>query len=84
VPDNKCPHQAFPLGEGLIEKGLLRCPWHGWDFCQPGGDSPDYDDGLETFELKIEGDTIYRGLEEVAPHEDKVTDVMAITMPSGV
>jgi len=30
--DNKCPHQGGPLGEGSIENGLLRCPWHGWDY----------------------------------------------------
>ncbi len=29
--DNHCPHQGGPLGEGSIEKGWLRCPWHGWD-----------------------------------------------------
>jgi nitrite reductase/ring-hydroxylating ferredoxin subunit len=27
--DNRCPHQGGPLGEGSIENGLLRCPWHG-------------------------------------------------------
>ena len=48
--DNRCPHQGGPLGEGSIENGYLRCPWHGWDFhpltgAPPGG----YDDGLETF-----------------------------------
>jgi nitrite reductase/ring-hydroxylating ferredoxin subunit len=25
--ENRCPHQGGPLGEGSIEKGLLRCPW---------------------------------------------------------
>ncbi|MCH7638152.1 MAG: Rieske 2Fe-2S domain-containing protein [Bacteroidetes bacterium] len=30
--DNHCPYQGGPLGEGSIEKGLLRCPWHGWDY----------------------------------------------------
>jgi pyruvate oxidase len=30
--DNSCPHQGGPLGEGSIETGWLRCPWHGWDF----------------------------------------------------
>ncbi len=30
--DNRCPHQGGPLGEGSIENGLLRCPWHGWDY----------------------------------------------------
>ena len=39
---NKCPHQGGPLGEGSIEKGLLRCPWHGWDFCPHGGSSAAY------------------------------------------
>ena len=29
---NRCPHQGGPLGEGSIENGLLRCPWHGWDY----------------------------------------------------
>ena len=32
--DNRCPHQGGPLGEGSIENGFLRCPWHGWDYCQ--------------------------------------------------
>jgi thiamine pyrophosphate-dependent acetolactate synthase large subunit-like protein/nitrite reductase/ring-hydroxylating ferredoxin subunit len=80
VMDNKCPHQGGPLGEGSIENGLLRCPWHGWDFCPHGGSSGDYDDGLETFELRIEDDAIYVGLEEEPPHEETVTDVMAETM----
>ena len=30
--DNRCPHQGGPLGEGSIENGYLRCPWHGWEF----------------------------------------------------
>ena len=30
--DNECSHQRGPLGEGSIEKGFLRCPWHGRDF----------------------------------------------------
>ena len=30
--DNQCPHQGGPLGEGSIENGLLRCPWHGFDY----------------------------------------------------
>lgn len=77
---NKCPHQGGPLGEGSIENGLLRCPWHGWDFNPCGGDSDDFDDGLDSYELKIEGDAIYVGLEEEAPHEITVTDVMAETM----
>lgn len=32
VVDGLCPHKDLPLGEGLIEKGRLVCPWHGWEF----------------------------------------------------
>jgi len=77
---NLCPHQGGPLGEGSIEKGLLRCPWHGWDFCPHGGSSEDFDDGLETFPLKLEGEAVFVGLEESPPHEQTVTDVMVETM----
>ena len=45
--DNKCPHQGGPLGEGSIENGLLRCPWHGWDYHPLTGKAPGYDDGVE-------------------------------------
>lgn len=79
--DNKCPHQGGPLGEGSIENGMLRCPWHGWDFhpctgLPPGG----YDDGVKTFEVKEEGDAVFVALEEEAPHVDTISDVMMETM----
>ena len=38
--DNRCPHQGGPLGEGSIEQGWLRCPWHGWDFHPATGKPP--------------------------------------------
>ncbi|MEO0900680.1 MAG: thiamine pyrophosphate-binding protein [Bacteroidota bacterium] len=79
--DNRCPHQGGPLGEGSIENGMLRCPWHGWDFhpctgLPPGG----YDDGIETFEVKEEDDAIFVGVPEEAEHETTVSDIMAETM----
>ena len=38
--DNRCPHQGGPLGEGSIEKGMLRCPWHGYDYDPLTGTPP--------------------------------------------
>ena len=45
--DNKCHHQGGPLGEGSIENGLLRCPWHGWDYDPITGKAPGFDDGAK-------------------------------------
>lgn len=78
--DNKCPHQGGPLGEGSIENGLLRCPWHGWDFCPHGGDSEDYDDGLEAFPIKIDDGALFVGLEPEKEHIKTISDVMVETM----
>lgn len=78
--DNKCPHQKGPLGEGSIEKGLLRCPWHGWDFCPITGKAPGFDDGVCAYDLEIREDGIYVGVPEEAPHVTSVSDVMAETM----
>ena len=48
--DNRCPHQGGPLGEGSIENGWLRCPWHGWDYSPCTGRPPEgYDDAVATF-----------------------------------
>ena len=79
--DNRCPHQGGPLGEGSIEKGMLRCPWHGWDFhpctgLPPGG----YDDGVPTYEVKEEDGAIFVGLDPEPEHRATVSDVMVETM----
>ncbi len=79
--DNKCPHQGGPLGEGSIENGLLRCPWHGWDFHPCTGKPPGgYDDGVETFEVKEENGSVYVGLEEEEARQATVSDIMVQTM----
>ena len=76
--DNRCPHQGGPLGEGSIEDGWLRCPWHGWDFHPLHGRSPGaYEDGIETFEVDLRDDGVYVGVPEETEHERTVADVMA-------
>jgi len=79
--DNRCPHQGGPLGEGGIENGWLRCPWHGWDFhpttgLPPGG----YDDGVATFPVEERDDGVYVGFPPVPAHATTVADLMIETM----
>ena len=78
--DNKCPHQGGPLGEGSIENGLLRCPWHGWDFCPLTGKTPGFDDGVDAYDIDIRDDGIYVGLTEETAHVTTVSEIMAETM----
>ncbi len=79
--DNKCPHQGGPLGEGSIENGMLRCPWHGWDFDpQTGGSPGGYDDAIETFAVEEKEDGIYVGIIAEDARIRTVSDAMVETM----
>jgi len=78
--DNKCPHQGGPLGEGSIENGILRCPWHGWDYYPCSGKAPGFDDGVEPYPVEEREDGIYVGIPEEKPHETTISDIMAETM----
>jgi thiamine pyrophosphate-dependent acetolactate synthase large subunit-like protein/nitrite reductase/ring-hydroxylating ferredoxin subunit len=78
--DNRCPHQGGPLGEGSIEKGLLRCPWHGWDYDPITGKAPGYDDGVETFKVEVREDGVWVGLPDEKPHVRTVGDLMMETL----
>jgi thiamine pyrophosphate-dependent acetolactate synthase large subunit-like protein/nitrite reductase/ring-hydroxylating ferredoxin subunit len=78
--DNRCPHQGGPLGEGSIENGLLRCPWHGWDYDPITGKAPGYDDGVESFDVEEREDGVYVGLPPATDHIRTVGDVMMETL----
>jgi thiamine pyrophosphate-dependent acetolactate synthase large subunit-like protein/nitrite reductase/ring-hydroxylating ferredoxin subunit len=79
--DNRCPHQGGPLGEGSIEEGWLRCPWHGWDFHPTTGRSPgSFDDGVPTFPVEVRSDGVFVGLPAEEAHVATLSDLMAETM----
>ncbi len=79
--DNKCPHQGGPLGEGQIEEGWLRCPWHGYEYHPCTGKPPEgLDDIVPTYEVDVRDEEIYVGIEEEKPHKKTVSDVMVETM----
>jgi thiamine pyrophosphate-dependent acetolactate synthase large subunit-like protein/nitrite reductase/ring-hydroxylating ferredoxin subunit len=79
--DNACPHQGGPLGEGSIEKGWLRCPWHGWDYSPCNGKSPEgNDDGVEAFAVEARDDGVYIAVRPDPPRGRTVSDVLVETM----
>ncbi len=78
--DNHCPHQGGPLGEGSIEKGWLRCPWHGYDYHPTTGIPPEgFADAPDCVPLEVRDDGIYVG---IAPRTEErtVSDVLVETM----
>ncbi|MGB5831385.1 MAG: Rieske 2Fe-2S domain-containing protein, partial [Thiohalocapsa sp.] len=74
------PHQGGPLGEGSIEHGLLRCPWHGWDYDPITGRAPGFDDGVETFPMEIRDDGVHVGLSPEQTHIGTAGDLMMETL----
>ncbi|WP_372789212.1 thiamine pyrophosphate-dependent enzyme [Paraconexibacter sp.] len=78
--DNRCPHQGGPLGEGTIERGKLRCPWHGYDYCPLTGGSA-FGDSVRDFPVEVREDGgIWVAVPGKEPHARTVSDAMAETM----
>src|SRR5215510_12042981 len=79
--DNRCPHQGGPLGEGSIEKGWLRCPWHGYDYSPLNGTPPPgFTDAPACFPVETRADGVYVGVPPEVPRGRTVSDVMVETM----
>jgi thiamine pyrophosphate-dependent acetolactate synthase large subunit-like protein/nitrite reductase/ring-hydroxylating ferredoxin subunit len=79
--DNRCPHQGGPLGEGSIEKGWLRCPWHGYDYDPISGEPPGgFSDCPIKVEAEVRDDGVYIGLEPAPAHIATTSDLMVETM----
>jgi thiamine pyrophosphate-dependent acetolactate synthase large subunit-like protein len=79
--DNKCPHQGGPLGEGSIEKGWLRCPWHGYDYDPlTGTPPPGFSDAPARFPIEVRADGVYVEVPDEEEHVRTVSDVMVETM----
>ena len=78
---NACPHQGGPLGEGSIEGGWLRCPWHGYDYSPlDGTPPPPFDDSPPAFRTEIRPDGVYVALPAAAERPRTVSDQLTETM----
>ncbi len=79
--DNACPHQGGPLGEGSIEGGWLRCPWHGYDYSPIDGKPPGgFSDAVECFPTEVRDDGVWVGLPRPKPDPRTMADVVVETL----
>ncbi|WP_420446593.1 thiamine pyrophosphate-binding protein [Candidatus Poriferisodalis sp.] len=78
---NACPHQGGPLGEGSIEGGWLRCPWHGYDYSPTNGKPPPpFDDAPAAYRTEVRPDGVYVALPVLATRTRTVSDQLVETM----
>jgi NAD(P)H-dependent nitrite reductase small subunit len=58
---NRCPHKGASLcdGEILIEEGVVRCPWHHWNWQLDNGRlESDPRQRVRAYEVAVEGDDV--------------------------
>jgi nitrite reductase (NADH) small subunit len=54
--DNICLHRGGPLGQGMIERGKVVCPWHAWAWDpKTGVAEQDAKAKIAVYAMKIEG-----------------------------
>src|SRR5689334_3298409 len=79
--DNRCPHQGGPLGEGSIENGWLRCPWHGYDYDPITGTPPaGFSDGVTAYPVQERDDGVYVQLPQPPARVRTAADVLVETL----
>ena len=79
--DNACPHQGGPLGEGSIENGWLRCPWHGYDYSPVTGQPPaGFSDAPACFAVETRDDGVYVALPPEPETVRTIADVLVETL----
>ena len=61
---NSCPHQNADLADGYIKEEKIYCPLHHWAFeLATGAYSFNPEIFLKTFEVKVNEDIIYVGID---------------------
>ena len=57
--DNTCSHRGGPLGDGMLSKNVVTCPWHGWQYDITTGQClTTAGIILKRFPTKVEGDDV--------------------------
>ncbi|KAA1422046.1 Rieske 2Fe-2S domain-containing protein [Nocardioides humilatus] len=79
--ENRCPHQGGPVGEGSIENGWLRCPWHGYDYDPLTGRPPEgFSDSVAAYDVEDREDGVYVRLPDPPAPARTVSDVLVETL----
>ena len=65
--EDKCPHKAGPLSQGIVHSDAVTCPLHNWVISLETGAALGADEGtVRTFALKVEGGRLFISPEALA------------------
>ncbi|HLZ60149.1 MAG TPA: Rieske 2Fe-2S domain-containing protein [Ktedonosporobacter sp.] len=58
--DSRCPHMGYPLSQGTVRDGVLRCHWHHWRFdLASGGCFTEGGDDVAVFPIDVRDGAIW-------------------------
>jgi toluene monooxygenase system ferredoxin subunit len=64
--EDRCAHQGYPLSEGRLEKGVLVCALHGWQYDPASGCGVNPEGAtLRACPLRVEGEDILVNVEAI-------------------
>ena len=55
---NGCVHKGGPLGEGELDREIVTCPWHGWQYDVKTGKCLTTPTKTETYKVRVEGEDV--------------------------
>ncbi len=57
---NTCLHRGGPLGQGVIDGGVVTCPWHGWQYdVTTGKVAQNPAVGVDSYPVDVRGEDIF-------------------------
>lgn len=58
--DETCPHRGGPLHDGVVDRGVVLCPWHQWQFDLKTGCSPVNPlSRVRVYAVRVEGTEVF-------------------------
>jgi nitrite reductase (NADH) small subunit len=62
--EETCPHRGGPLHEGSLDRGVVLCPWHQWQFDLKTGCSPVNPlSRVRVYTVRVEGEDVFLEIE---------------------